>query len=145
MKRVYKNFCPATISASIMAANMWKNILKNVASDNNKILYETLLETVLTFWISLVVIGELQTAEVAYFQRKNSVIRIFCITGWLAVPINPGKWSFTGVTFFSLSLSLYIYIYICVCVCVFVSSLQVLAKILYIFFISPKLHPVRPT
>ena len=35
--------CPATISASIMAANMWKNSLKNVESDNNKILYETLL------------------------------------------------------------------------------------------------------
>jgi len=26
-----------------MAANMWKNSLKNVVSDNNKILYETLL------------------------------------------------------------------------------------------------------
>ena len=43
-----------------MAANMWENILKNVESDKNKILYETLLdsfysETVLTFWISLVV------------------------------------------------------------------------------------------
>ena len=42
-----------------MAANVWKNSLKNVESDNNKILYETLLdffysETVLTFWISLV-------------------------------------------------------------------------------------------
>ena len=44
-----------------MAANMWKNGLKSVESDNNKILYETLLdffynETVLTFWISLVFI-----------------------------------------------------------------------------------------
>ena len=52
--RVYKNLCPATISASVMAVNMWKNSLKNVGSDNNKILYETLLnffyrETVLTF------------------------------------------------------------------------------------------------
>jgi hypothetical protein len=42
------------ISASIMAANMWKNSLKNVESDINKMLYETLLdlfhsETVLTF------------------------------------------------------------------------------------------------
>jgi len=27
-----------------MAANMWKNILKNVESDNNKIVYETLLK-----------------------------------------------------------------------------------------------------
>jgi len=32
------------ISASIMVANMWKNSLKNVESDNNKILYETLLD-----------------------------------------------------------------------------------------------------
>jgi len=36
--------CPATISASIMAANVWKNSLKNVESDNNKVLYETLLD-----------------------------------------------------------------------------------------------------
>jgi len=46
--------CPAMISASVMVANMWKNSLKNVESENNKILYETLLEffyskTVLTF------------------------------------------------------------------------------------------------
>jgi len=27
-----------------MAANMWKNSLKNVESDNNKILYETSLD-----------------------------------------------------------------------------------------------------
>jgi len=27
-----------------MAANMWKNGLKNVESDNNKILYEALLD-----------------------------------------------------------------------------------------------------
>ena len=37
MRRVYKNLCPATLSASIMATNMWKNGLKNVESDNNKI------------------------------------------------------------------------------------------------------------
>jgi len=42
-----------------MATNMWKNSLKNVESDNNKILYETLLDFFLqrkvsTFWISLV-------------------------------------------------------------------------------------------
>jgi len=59
-----KTCAPPTISASIMAANMWKNGLKNVESNNNKILYETLLvflqrnsffysETVLTFRISL--------------------------------------------------------------------------------------------
>jgi len=44
MRKVYKTSCPATISASIMAANMWKNGLKNVESDNNKILYENLLD-----------------------------------------------------------------------------------------------------
>ena len=44
MRKVNKNLCPATISASIMAANMRKNSLKNVESDNNKILYETLLD-----------------------------------------------------------------------------------------------------
>jgi len=55
MRRVYKNLCPATISVSEMAANMWINNFKNVESDSNKILYETLLdcffysETVLTF------------------------------------------------------------------------------------------------
>ena len=54
MRRVYKNLCPATISASIMAATMWKNSMKNVESDNNKILYKILLnffysKTVLTF------------------------------------------------------------------------------------------------
>ena len=45
---------PRYDKCSIMAANMWKNSLKNVESDNNKILYETLFdffysETVLTF------------------------------------------------------------------------------------------------
>jgi len=44
MRRVYKNLCPARISASIITANMWKNSLKNVESDNNKILYEILLK-----------------------------------------------------------------------------------------------------
>jgi len=44
MRRVYKNLCLATLSASIMAVNMCKNSLKNVESDNNKIFYETLLD-----------------------------------------------------------------------------------------------------
>jgi len=44
MRRLYKNLCPATISATIMTANMWKNSLKNAESDNNKILYETLFD-----------------------------------------------------------------------------------------------------
>jgi len=44
LRRVYKTLCPAKISASIMVANMWKNSLKNVESDDNKILYKTLLD-----------------------------------------------------------------------------------------------------
>ena len=44
MRRVHKNLCRATINASIMATNMWKNSVNNVESDNNKILYETLLD-----------------------------------------------------------------------------------------------------
>ena len=44
MRKVYKNLCPTTISASKMAANMWINSLKYVESDNNKILYEILLD-----------------------------------------------------------------------------------------------------
>ena len=44
MRRVYGNLCPAMISAPIMAANTWKNSLKNIKSYNNKILYETLLD-----------------------------------------------------------------------------------------------------
>jgi len=60
MRRVYINLCPALISASIMAANVWENSLKWVESDSNKILYENLFDflysdTVLTFWISLVI------------------------------------------------------------------------------------------
>ena len=44
MRRVHNNVCSATISASIMAANTWKNSLKNLESDNNRILYETLID-----------------------------------------------------------------------------------------------------
>ena len=43
MRRVYKNLCSAKIRVLIMAANMWKNSLKNVESDN-KILYENFIE-----------------------------------------------------------------------------------------------------
>ena len=41
-----------------MAANMWKNSLKNVESDNNKILYETLLDFLFLQW------------NVTYFPNK---------------------------------------------------------------------------
>ena len=41
--------------------------------------------------------AELQTANVAHFQ-VNIIIRIFCISGWLAVPINLDKWSSTILT-----------------------------------------------
>jgi len=52
MMRVYKNLCPATICASIMVANMWKNSLKNVESDNYKILYETFLSSAKWYLLS---------------------------------------------------------------------------------------------
>ena len=39
-----QNLCPPMISASIMAANMWKNSLKKVESDKNNIFYETLID-----------------------------------------------------------------------------------------------------
>jgi hypothetical protein len=29
------------------------------------------------------------------FSKKNPIIRIFCISGWLAVPNSPNKWRFT--------------------------------------------------
>jgi len=44
MRRVYKNLCLAVISSSIMVANMRKKNLKNVESDDNKMLYESLLD-----------------------------------------------------------------------------------------------------
>jgi hypothetical protein len=53
MRRVYKNLCTATISASILAANMLKNSLKNVEPNNNKILYETLLHFFTAKWYLL--------------------------------------------------------------------------------------------
>ena len=48
MRRVNKNLCPTTISASIMAAIMWKNSLTNVESGNNKILYDTSIDVLKT-------------------------------------------------------------------------------------------------
>jgi len=44
VRRVYKNLCPTRISALIMPMNIWKNSLKNIESDNNKILHETILD-----------------------------------------------------------------------------------------------------
>jgi len=35
MRRVYKYLCRATISASLMVVNMWKNSLTNVESDDS--------------------------------------------------------------------------------------------------------------
>jgi len=53
MRWVHKNLCPATISASIMAANMWKNSSKNVESENNNILYETIIDFFTAKWYLL--------------------------------------------------------------------------------------------
>ena len=56
-----------------MVANMWKNSLKNVESDNNKILYENLLdffysEMVLTYWISIVI-------QNSYYKKLGTVTK----------------------------------------------------------------------
>ena len=31
------------------------------------------------------------------FSKKNPIIRIFCICGWLAIPFNPDKWRTTVI------------------------------------------------
>jgi len=31
--------------------------------------------------------------QCSLFVKNNPIIRIFCLSGWLAVPINPDKWS----------------------------------------------------
>jgi len=49
-----------------MAANMWKNILKNVESDNNKILYKTFLE----FFI--------QRNGTCFLNKSRGFLRVFC-------------------------------------------------------------------
>jgi hypothetical protein len=67
------------ISASIMAANMWENSMKNVESANNKILYETPLdfffgsEMVFTFWISLIWTVHTSSDKEPIFWRQNNV------------------------------------------------------------------------
>jgi len=40
----------------------------------------------------LAIFFRLQTASLFL---KNPIIRIFCISGWLSVPINRDKWSYT--------------------------------------------------
>jgi hypothetical protein len=47
------------------------------------------------------VTGEQQTADFGVFSKKNPIIRIFCISGWLAVPIIPDKWSCTVICYAS--------------------------------------------
>ena len=39
--------------------------------------------------------GNSRTANCQFnlFSKKHPIIRIFCISEWLAVPINPVKWS----------------------------------------------------
>ena len=36
--------------------------------------------------------------QCSLFSKKNPIIRIFCIFGWLAVPINSDMWSSTALT-----------------------------------------------
>jgi hypothetical protein len=41
-----------------------------------------------------IVTAELQTDNVAYFQKNNPVTRICCLPGWPGFPINTDKWGF---------------------------------------------------
>ena len=37
--------------------------------------------------------GPPSNCQFSLFSKINPIIRIFCISGWVAVPINPDKWS----------------------------------------------------
>ena len=37
----------------------------------------------------------METANGAYFQTKIQLSGLLCISGWLAVPVNPDKWNST--------------------------------------------------
>jgi hypothetical protein len=37
--------------------------------------------------------SRISNCECRLFSKTNPIIRIFCISGWLAIPINPDKWS----------------------------------------------------
>jgi hypothetical protein len=39
--------------------------------------------------------------QFSLFSKRNPIIYIFCISGWLAVPINPYKWSSAAVVGYS--------------------------------------------
>jgi len=60
-----------------MAANMWRNSLKNVESGNNKILYETLLDFFLqrngTYFLNKPCIYESEYDGTTLFQNVNVV------------------------------------------------------------------------
>jgi hypothetical protein len=52
-----------------------------------------------------IVTAKLQSVNVAYFKRKNRIIRILCISAWLAVQINPDKWRYTAFLYVVTNLS----------------------------------------
>jgi len=77
---------------------MWKNSLKNVESDNNKSLYETLVdffysETVLTFWTSLIPLlcvqwkiaddGQRNCPKHVEFYSKNKFEKLVYLIGFI--------------------------------------------------------------
>ena len=39
--------------------------------------------------------SRISNSQCSPFSKQNPIIRTFCISRWLAVPINPGKWSST--------------------------------------------------
>jgi len=87
MRRVHKNLCPAMIIASIMAVNMWKNSLKNLESDNNKILYKNLLNVFLQ-------------RNGTYCLNKPRIMKNQSLIAWFALKIG-------AVGYFELSVLFY--------------------------------------
>ena len=41
---------------------------------------------------------QISNCQCNLFSKKNPIIRIFCISGWRAFPINRDKWSYTVLT-----------------------------------------------
>ena len=91
MRRVYKNLCHTMINTSIMVVNMWKNSLKNIESDNNKMLYETLLDFFLqrngTYFLNKPCISSLFWKNLLHFLQIKWIFYMFLSS---VNPLNSG-------------------------------------------------------
>jgi hypothetical protein len=39
--------------------------------------------------------SQISNCQFSLFSKKNPIIQILCVSGWLTIPINPDKWSCT--------------------------------------------------